>query len=106
MSIVTLAEAKLHCRIDQADEDTLVQIYLDAAETSAAQFLGRAIYADANAQGTDTAGIVMNAAIKSAVLLMVGHYYANREAVATVNTAEAPLAVKWLLTPYRTNLGV
>ncbi|HHE5336692.1 TPA: head-tail connector protein, partial [Klebsiella pneumoniae] len=28
---ITLAEAKLHCRIDGNDEDTLIQAYIDAA---------------------------------------------------------------------------
>ena len=35
MSIVMLAEAKLHLRVDGADEDTLIQTYLDAAEAAA-----------------------------------------------------------------------
>lgn len=110
MSIVTLSEAKLHCRVDHNDEDTLIQLYLDAAELSVANFLDRNVYASTIAQGTDTAGIVINAPIKSAILLLVGHYYANREAttmnVTTLNVVEAPMAVRWLLMPYRATLGV
>jgi uncharacterized phiE125 gp8 family phage protein len=42
------------------------------------------------------------AAIKAAVLLMVGHLYANREAVVTGTIATAlPLSVQGLLAPYR-----
>lgn len=42
------------------------------------------------------------AAIKHAILLLVGHWYANREAVNVGNiTTELPLAVDALLRPYR-----
>ena len=43
-------------------------------------------------------------AIKQAMLLLVGHWFANREAVSTITTA-LPLAVEALLAPYR-RLGV
>lgn len=42
------------------------------------------------------------AAIKAAILLMVGHLYANRETVVTGTIAtQLPLSVKSLLEPYR-----
>lgn len=42
------------------------------------------------------------APIKAAILLLVGHWYANREAVNVGNiTSEMPLAVDRLLAPYR-----
>lgn len=42
------------------------------------------------------------AAIKAAILLLVGHWYENREAVNVGNiTSEMPLAVDRLLAPYR-----
>ena len=41
-------------------------------------------------------------AIKQAALLMIGHWYANRETVAIgVSVAELPMAVHALLSPYR-----
>jgi len=41
--------------------------------------------------------------IKQAMLLMIGHWYANREAVAvgSISAASLPLAVEALLAPYR-----
>lgn len=103
MSIITLSEAKLHARIDGTDEDTIAQVYLDAAEQSAAEFLNRAIYA--SDVGTDTTGIVMNAAIRAACLLTFGHLYANREATGQ-EAKELPMGVQYLLMPYRLEMGV
>jgi hypothetical protein len=43
-------------------------------------------------------------AIKQAALLLVGHWYANREAVSIgESVAEIPLAATALLEPFRTN---
>jgi uncharacterized phiE125 gp8 family phage protein len=39
--------------------------------------------------------------IKNAMLMMIGHLYANREAVAPGGMVEVPLAARWLLGPYR-----
>lgn len=41
------------------------------------------------------------APIKHAILLMVGHWYANREAVAEAQMHEVPMAVDALIRPYR-----
>ena len=98
MSIVTLAEAKLHLRVDGAEEDTLIQSYIDAAE-SAAQYLNRALYA--SDVGTDTTGLVMTKDVKVAVLLQVGAFYADRE-----DLVEMPTGSRVLLNPYRIEMGV
>ena len=99
MSITTLAEAKLHLRVDGADEDTLIQTYLDAAEAAAAQYLNRALYA--SDVGTDATGLVMTKDIKVAVLLQVGAFYADRE-----DLVETPTGSRVLLNPYRIEMGV
>lgn len=39
--------------------------------------------------------------IKQAMLLLIGHLYENREAVTATELSEVPLAVRYLLTPYR-----
>lgn len=41
------------------------------------------------------------AGLKHAILLMVGHWYANREAVSERQMAQVPLAVDALTAPYR-----
>ena len=47
-------------------------------------------------------GIVVNDTIKSAVLLIVGHLYAQREDVVVgVSVAKLPNGAEWLLAPYQ-----
>ena len=99
MSIVTLAEAKAQLRVDGAEEDTLIQSYIDAAESAAAQYLNRALYE--TSAGTDTTGLVMTKDVKVAVLLQVGAFYADRE-----DLVEMPTGSRVLLNPYRIEMGV
>jgi len=154
MSFVSLAEAKLHLRVDGTDEYALIDLYINAAEQSAVSLLDRGVYVDGTALGVakaaapgelDTAiaayesaiaaaealadesakaasiqtagngllrakvahrhamdGMVVNEAIKAAVLLIVGHLYANREdAVVGVSVAQMPNGSEWLLQPYK-----
>ncbi len=154
MSFVQLAEAKLHLRVDSADEDALIGVYITAAEQMAIALLDRGVYADDTALGVakaaapgelDTAiaayesaiaaaealadetaiaaaiqtagngllrakvayrqamdGMVVNDVIKSAVLLIVGHLFVNREdVVAGVSVAQLPNGAEWLLQPYK-----
>lgn len=105
--LLDLATVKLHLRVDDSAEDALIGLYVTAAEEFAMQFLGRTIYATELAQGLDTAGIVINPAIQAALLLIVGHLYANREDVlAGVSVAQLPNGSQYLLQPYRSGMGV
>lgn len=105
--LLDLATVKLHLRVDDSADDALIGLYVTAAEEFAMQFLGRTIYATELAQGLDTAGIVINPAIQAALLLIVGHLYANREDVlAGVSVAQLPNGSQYLLQPYRAGMGV
>lgn len=154
MSLVTLESAKLHLRVDSADEDALIGVYITAAEQMAIALLDRGVYADGTALGVakaaapgelDTAiaacasaiaaadaladeaakaasiqtagndllraqvahrhamdGMVVNEAIKAAVLLTVGHLYAHREDVVVgASVATLPNGADYLLQPYK-----
>ena len=47
-------------------------------------------------------GMVVNDTIRAAVLLIVGHLFANREnVVAGVSVAQLPNGAEWLLQPYK-----
>lgn len=154
MIFVTTSEAKLHLRVDSADEDALIGVYITAAEQMAIALLDRGVYADDAALGVakaaapgelDTAiaayeaaiaaaealadetaiaaaiqtagngllraqvahrhamdGMVVNEAIKAAVLLIVGSLYTQREDVVVgVSVAQMPNGAEWLLQPYK-----
>src|SRR4051812_26918699 len=52
-------------------------------------------------------GILINEDIKVAMLLLIGHFFLNREAVTTnLTPTELPLGVRALLQPYRVGLGI
>jgi hypothetical protein len=154
MTFVTTSEAKLHLRVDSADEDALIGVYITAAEQMAIALLDRGVYADGTALGVAKAaapgeltaatatytsaisaaqaladateqaaatqaaesaylrakvayrlamdGMVVNEAIKAAVLLIVGSLYAQREDVVVgVSVAKLPNGAEWLLAPYK-----
>jgi len=56
--------------------------------------------------GSDLDGVVINDAIKAAILLNLGHLYVNREGVDTVQKQELPLGIQSLLQPYRIGIGM
>ena len=169
LTVVTLAKAKSHLRVDHSDEDTLItgliQTAVDTVEKMTGQLLGQTaatIYADAWAsqaftfgpvisisavkyydqantlqdlpaanywtdlqsspqritfnappaiysnrhQGVQLTAVVGHSAIPAplttAVLLLVGHYYENRQQVITSGTpVTVPMAVETLVNPYR-----
>jgi hypothetical protein len=43
----------------------------------------------------------LNAALKHAIKIMVGNFYANRESVAYTNPKPVPYTLEFLLKPYR-----
>ena len=92
MAIITLTEAKHHLRITDTSEDTILQLYIDAAEEYITTFLDRQY-------------VPRNAAVKAAALLTVADLFENREGAGDKDIKENP-AVMRLLYPYRSNLGL
>lgn len=75
----------------------------DATEQAAATQAAEYAYLRAQVAYRQTMdGMVVNDAIKSAVLLIVGHLYAHREDVLSgVSVAKLPNGAEWLLAPYK-----
>lgn len=57
-------------------------------------------YADSGASPVDLADNVPWA-IKAAILMLIGHWYENREAATEGAMVDLPMGVKWLLSPYK-----
>lgn len=98
--IVTLDEAKKHLRADPSgDDDTLITLYIEAAEDYIRNYL------NAEIPGDEHSPPEYPAAIKAAALLLIGGMYENRESHGEKDIKENP-AVTSLLHPYREGLGV
>ena len=77
-------------------DDAILSQYLDAAET--------AILIKTNRTADDLleeGGGVMPTPIVQAILLLGGHFYANREAVGSSSSAALPYGIEALIRPYR-----
>lgn len=104
--MISLDVAKSHLRVDFDDEDNLIELYLKAAIEYAEGFIDRSIITSEEDRAHES-DIVVNNAIKSAILLILGHLYANREE-ESIDKATSPLQLgaKSLLLPYRIKMGV
>lgn len=85
-----LAEAKQHLRIDHGDDDSLIEIYADAAVLSCLDFCDRKLVP----QGAEPA-------FKAAALLTMAGLYNSRESIITGTIVALNPAVENLLRPYR-----
>ena len=88
-ALLTLDEAKLHCRIDHNDEDSLLGALIATATTAVADYM--------NVTSVDSTAA---APVKSAALLLVGTLYEHRESVSDRPYTKNP-AFEALLNPYR-----
>lgn len=114
MQLITIDQARQHCRADSAD-DPMLELYGGAAEGAAQQFLNRRVFPDSGSMAAavlaGTAGIdpiLVNDSIRAAILLMLGHLYRTREDVQGGDgaTIQVPMGAHSLLWPYRIGLGV
>lgn len=93
--MIDLVRVKTHLRVDGDEEDDLITGYFEAAKIHVAMHCDRELV-DTVPTGPEQMGFTPD--VEQAVLLLVGHWYANREAVVigTISSA-VPLAVDRLL---------
>lgn len=91
MSIVSIEVLKEHLRHDDESNDTMLQGYLDAADSAVLNYI------------TDELGPDYPKAIHQAILLLCGYWdqYRNAEQEMPVNGNFLPMPVQSLLYPYR-----
>ncbi|MEX0297347.1 head-tail connector protein [Pseudomonas putida] len=101
--MIDLGTVKAHLRVDGDEEDSLIQGYTDAALSTFELWTNRKLIAEGEAL-PDPVGnaLVFSKAIQQGALLLIGHWYAAREAVVTGTIAtELPMATNALWLPHR-----
>ncbi|MBN3758163.1 phage gp6-like head-tail connector protein [Paraburkholderia sp. Tr-20389] len=111
-----LVDAQLvsgYLRIDAGAEDAVVQMLLDSAVQHTTDYLNRRVFANetdlAAAVKSGTAGehpMIVNAAIRAAILKLTAELFANRENSALGVVSEIPFSVRNLLRPHRITAGL
>ncbi len=96
VDLVTLTDVKTHLRLgSSAHEDAYLVILIAAAGRAIENAIGRAIASESVEMAEDDRAVAVQA-----ILLLIGQWYANREAAGQALT-EMPLAVTWLIAPLR-----
>lgn len=101
--MIDLEVVKAHLRVDGDDEDMLIQGYTDAAISTFELWTNRKLIAEGDPL-PDPVGnaLTFRKSIQQGALLLIGHWYATREAVAVGTIAtEMPLATQALWKPHR-----
>lgn len=94
---------KTHLRVDGNTEDALIAAYTAAAVDYVEKFCDGALVESLTPVSEDTEPpreVLFTSGIWAAMLLLIGHWYANREATAPGLT-ETPLGVEALLIRHR-----
>lgn len=97
----TLDEIKNQCRIDNDDEDNLLNIYLKAAISRAQNYTNRIFYENEIPADACPSAMLVEPDVKIAILLAVGYWYQQREDVANEQLYSIPLGFNALLNSYR-----
>lgn len=77
---------KEQLRIEGDDEDVLIQSYIDAAKSHIEQHCDRTLV---EGEPSNEAEMSFTPDVQQALLLLAGHWYANREAVVIGQTPSA-----------------
>lgn len=89
--MIDLPRVKLHLRVDGDEEDALIGGYIDAAKSHVAMHCDRELV---EGEPVEPDQMGLTADVEQAILLLVGHWYDNREDAAVGAT---PTAVERLL---------
>lgn len=92
---------KKHLRVDFDDDDEYILELASVCEDAVQRHLDTPLSHLAAQNSGD-----LPPAVRQAMLLLLGHMYANREAVSNAQSHEIPLAYQYLLQPYINYKGV
>ena len=88
---------KKHLNIDESfmDDDEYIKALCLAAEQAVENHIARQLSEIVDERGR------LPSSVRHAILLLVGHFYANRESVSFASASDIPLAYEYLLQPYK-----
>lgn len=91
--ITTLDSIKAHLNIDKEyqEDDELLIMYAQASEDAIEKHINCKLNNMMNDEG------YVPASVQSAILLMIGNLYANRESVAIGNAVKIPYSMEYLI---------
>lgn len=101
--MIALDLVKTQLRVDHSDEDTLIQGYIDAAISAFESWTNRTLVAVGDALPDPLGNALhLSKSIEQGALLLIGHWYSNREAVMVgASGDELPMATRALWLPHR-----
>lgn len=88
---ISLADIKLHCRIDGDYDDPVLTMYADAALEVCQRHIGKRF----------DDGLEFTPAIRVGCLMYISLLYENREMIGNENLKEVPLTIDSLWSVYR-----
>lgn len=113
MALVDLQVVLDYLRVDRGVEDEVVQLLIEGASQYVADYLNRRVFATEaelkDALAKNEAGaqpMLLNPAIRMAILKVAADLYSNRENSAQGSLSEVPLSVRKLLAAYRRRPGL
>jgi hypothetical protein len=101
--MIDLAVVKAHLRVEHDDEDAKIKGYTDAALSAFESWTNRTLVAVGGAlPDPPDRSMFITKSIEQGALLLIGHWYANAEAVLVgVTASHLPLATNSLWMPHR-----
>lgn len=92
MTVISLDDAKAHLNITTNSDDALISSKIDAAEAWVSRWLEMPLAEVA----------IVPADLRQAVLMLIGHFYENREAsLVGVSAEEVPFGVREIIDAHR-----
>lgn len=101
MLSLELIKQQLRLEIDYVGEDDLLMLYSAAALRLIESHTRRTLVQESEADIDPELNLVFSGDVRLAALLIIGHWYANRESVVVgASGAQLPLGFDALLQPY------
>lgn len=95
MKYLTLDYIKKHSRIDFDDDDELLTLYAEAAETATLNYIGRSLE-----ELKDENGGIVPAPVFEATLMIVDNLYQQRSPSSSMQLYTVPYTFDYLIRPY------